>query len=74
MTRDSTQTGMTTRPKRRPTLRTISEMTGFAVATVSRALADDPQIAASTRATVAEAARQVGYVPDRAARPAFNPP
>ncbi|MCC1492910.1 LacI family DNA-binding transcriptional regulator [Cognatishimia sp. F0-27] len=68
MTRDSTAGGLTNRPKRKPTLRTIAQMTGFAVATVSRALADDPRIAAKTRATVAEAARAVGYVPDRAAR------
>ncbi|WP_417525288.1 LacI family transcriptional regulator [Marinovum sp.] len=54
------------RPK--PTLRTVAELTGYAVATVSRALADDPKIAKSTREKIAEAARQVGYVPDRAAR------
>lgn len=52
----------------KPTLRTLSQATGFAVATVSRALAGDPRIAASTRATVAEAAERLGYVPDRAAR------
>ncbi|PIV75406.1 MAG: LacI family transcriptional regulator [Rhodobacteraceae bacterium CG17_big_fil_post_rev_8_21_14_2_50_65_11] len=52
----------------RPTLRTIATATGFSVATVSRALADDPQIAAKTRATVAAAAQRFGYVPDRAAR------
>ncbi len=56
------------KPIGRPTLRTIAEMTGFAVTTVSRALADDPRIAKTTRETVAEAAREVGYVPDRAAR------
>lgn len=52
----------------KPTLRTLSQATGFAVATVSRALAGDPRIAARTRATVAEAAERLGYVPDRAAR------
>ena len=52
----------------KPTLRTVAQATGFSVATVSRALADDPRIAASTRATVAEAAKRLGYVPDRAAR------
>lgn len=52
----------------KPTLRTVAELTGFAVATVSRALADDPKIAKRTRDKIAAAARQVGYVPDRAAR------
>jgi hypothetical protein len=52
----------------KPTLRTIAQATGFSVATVSRALADDPRIAARTRATVAEAAKGLGYMPDRAAR------
>jgi len=56
------------RPGEKPTLRTVAKATGFAVATVSRALADDPRIAAKTRATVAEAAERLGYVPDRAAR------
>ncbi|MEM0946477.1 MAG: LacI family transcriptional regulator [Pseudomonadota bacterium] len=53
---------------RKPTLRTIAERTGFAVTTVSRALAGDERIAEATRATVSEAARAVGYVPDRAAQ------
>jgi LacI family transcriptional regulator len=52
----------------KPTLRTVAQATGFSVATVSRALADDPRIAAKTRATVAEAALRLGYIPDRAAR------
>ncbi|SDL02691.1 LacI family transcriptional regulator [Aliiruegeria lutimaris] len=52
----------------RPTLKTIADLSGFAVATVSRALAEDPKIAESTRRRVAEIARQIGYEPDRAAR------
>ncbi|NKX45645.1 LacI family transcriptional regulator [Roseicyclus persicicus] len=52
----------------KPTLRTVAQATGFAVATVSRALSGDPRIAAATRAKVAEAAERLGYVPDRAAR------
>jgi LacI family transcriptional regulator len=52
----------------KPTLRTLSQETGFAVATVSRALAGDPRIAATTRETVTAAANRLGYVPDRAAR------
>jgi LacI family transcriptional regulator len=52
----------------RPTLRTVAQATGYAVATVSRALSGDPRIAESTRAKVAEAAKRLGYVPDHAAR------
>jgi LacI family transcriptional regulator len=52
----------------KPTLRTLAQATGFAVATVSRALAGDPRIATQTRAKVVEAAERLGYVPDRAAR------
>jgi LacI family transcriptional regulator len=55
-------------PGEKPTLRTVAKETGFAVATVSRALAGDERIAAKTRATVAEAATRLGYVPNRAAR------
>ncbi len=52
----------------RPTLRTIAAASGFAVTTVSRALAGDEKIAESTRQEVARVARMVGYVPDRAAQ------
>ena len=52
----------------KPTLRTIADMTGYAMTTVSRALADDPLIAKSTRETIAKAADEIGYVPDRAAQ------
>lgn len=52
----------------RPTLKSIAEMSGLAVATVSRALANDPKIAKATRARVAKVAVSVGYEPDRAAR------
>ena len=52
----------------RPTLRTVADLSGLAVATVSRALANDPKIAQSTRERVAAVAASLGYVPDRAAR------
>lgn len=52
----------------RPTLRTVAQATGLAVTTVSRALSDDPRIAQDTRQRVQEAARQLGYSPDRAAQ------
>jgi len=58
----------TASPRRKPTLRTIAEATGFAVTTVSRALSGDTRIAKSTRETVERAAQRLGYVPDRAAR------
>lgn len=52
----------------RPTLRTVAAEAGVAVTTVSRALADDPRIAESTRKRIAEIARELGYVPNRAAQ------
>lgn len=52
----------------RPTLRTVAALAGLAVTTVSRALADDPRIAAQTRRRVQDIAQQVGYSPNRAAQ------
>lgn len=52
----------------KPTLKTLAEATGLAQTTVSRALKDDPKIAIATRQRVASAAREIGYVPDRAAQ------
>ena len=52
----------------RPTLRTIADLTGFAVTTVSRALSNAPQISAETRRRVHEVAAEIGYLPDRAAQ------
>lgn len=52
----------------KPTLRTVADATGFAVTTVSRALAEDTRIAEATRKTIAAAAKELGYVPDRAAQ------
>ena len=51
----------------RPTLRTIAEMTGLAITTISRALSNAPEISAETRARVQRVAAEVGYVPDRTA-------
>jgi LacI family transcriptional regulator len=53
---------------KRPTLRTIADASGFAVTTVSRALAGDEKIALATRQQVSDIARTLGYVPDRAAQ------
>ncbi|WP_377296787.1 LacI family transcriptional regulator [Rhizobium sp. SGZ-381] len=52
----------------KPTLRTIAELTGLAVTTVSRALAGAPQIALETRLRVARVAQDIGYQPDSAAQ------
>ena len=52
----------------KPTLRTISDATGLALTTVSRALANDPKIAEDTRRRVAQVASDIGYIPDRAAQ------
>ena len=52
----------------KPTLKTLAELTGLAVTTVSRALADAPQIALETRQRVRLAAEEIGYLPDRAAQ------
>ena len=54
--------------QKRPTLRTIAEASGFAVTTVSRALAGDEKIALATRRQVTDIARTLGYIPDRAAQ------
>ena len=53
-------------PPIRPTLKTIAELTGFAVQTVSRALSDAPDISARTKEQVRKVADDIGYVPNRA--------
>jgi len=50
----------------RPTLKTIATETGFAVATVSRALKDAPDIGEATKKRVRAAAQRLGYRPNRA--------
>jgi LacI family transcriptional regulator len=50
----------------RPTLRTLAEITGLGVSTVSQALRDSPEIAEETRKRVKLAALQAGYRPNRA--------
>jgi LacI family transcriptional regulator len=50
----------------RPTLKTIAAATGLAVATVSRALKDAPDIGEDTKRRVRETAAQLGYRPNRA--------
>ncbi|PZU24615.1 MAG: LacI family transcriptional regulator [Shinella sp.] len=55
------------RPSSKPTLKTIADLTGLAITTVSRALAGAPQIALETRERVRAVADEIGYQPDRAA-------
>jgi LacI family transcriptional regulator len=50
----------------RPTLKTIAALTGLAIATVSRALKDAPDIGEDTKRRVRETAAAVGYRPNRA--------
>lgn len=57
---------MPDRNPKQPTLRTISELSGFAIPTVSRALNDAPDIGEKTKARVREIASRIGYVPNRA--------
>jgi LacI family transcriptional regulator len=63
-----TSTSRATPKSGKPTLRTISELTGFAVTTVSRALGNAPQISLETRKHIHEVAAEIGYLPDRAAQ------
>ena len=56
------------RQRKRATLKTISEATGFALTTVSRALKNEPEISAETRSRVQAVAAALGYRPDRAGR------
>jgi LacI family transcriptional regulator len=50
----------------RPTLKTIALETGYAIATVSRALKDAPDIGEDTKRTVRAVALRLGYRPNRA--------
>ena len=53
-------------PRGKPTLKTISQKTGLAVPTVSRALNNAPEIGEKTKILVRKIADEVGYVPNRA--------
>lgn len=50
----------------KPTLKTIAQLSGMAVPTVSRALGDAPDISAATKQKVRRIADEIGYVPNRA--------
>jgi LacI family transcriptional regulator, galactose operon repressor len=53
-------------PRKRPTLKTISQLSGLAVPTVSRALSDAPDISDKTKKKVRKIAQEIGYQPNRA--------
>ncbi len=53
-------------PGEKPTLKTISRISGLAVPTVSRALNDAPDIGAETKRLIQRIASEIGYVPNRA--------
>jgi len=63
-----TPTRKRSRKSGKPTLRTIADLTGLAVTTISRALSDDPVINHETRRRVQQVASEIGYSPDRAAQ------
>ncbi len=50
----------------KPTLKTISKLSGLAIPTVSRALSDAPDISEKTKEKIREIAAEIGYVPNRA--------
>lgn len=45
----------------RPTIKTLSEMTGFSIATISKALGNSPVVTEATRKAIFAAAEKVGY-------------
>lgn len=58
---------MNDKKKCRITLKQIAEKTGFAVITVSKALRNEKDIAASTKEIICKKAQEMGYVPNFAA-------
>lgn len=44
-----------------PTIKTLAEITGYSIATISKALRDSPVVAPVTRDLIFKAAREVGY-------------
>ena len=52
--------------EKRPTLRSLAQITGLGISTVSQALRESPAIALDTRKRVQLAAQAMGYRPNRA--------
>ena len=63
----ASQRALGRKPGGKPTLRTIAEMTGLAITTISRALNNAPELSDETRVRVQKIAAEIGYVPDRTA-------
>lgn len=57
-----------TGPRQRPTIRDVAAVAGVSPMTVSRALHDDPRVAATTRERVLAAAAELGYRRNELAR------
>ncbi|HHL3499509.1 TPA: LacI family DNA-binding transcriptional regulator, partial [Klebsiella pneumoniae] len=53
---------------RKATMRDVSEATGFSMFTVSRALNGGDGVADDSRELILKVARELGYVPNRAAQ------
>jgi LacI family transcriptional regulator len=49
-------------------LKDIAQRIGVSVMTVSKALRDEPDVSAATKARIKSLARQMGYVPDSSAQ------
>ena len=48
---------------RRPTIKTLSALTGYSIATISKALHDSPVVTPETKEAIRAAAAQIGYAP-----------
>jgi LacI family transcriptional regulator len=66
MERPSKRTSIHRIPGGQPTLRTIADLAGLGVTTVSRALKDGPELNIETKARVRAIADKIGYRPHRA--------
>jgi len=66
MTKTTSKSAGPAGPAKRATLKTISQLTGLSLSTVSLSLRGGTTLKEETRRRVAEAAASVGYIPDRA--------
>nr|WP_228011443.1 LacI family DNA-binding transcriptional regulator [Nonomuraea phyllanthi] len=60
--------GLTETPPRRPTLETVAARAGVSRATVSRVVNGEASVSADVRTSVLRAVKELGYVPNAAAR------
>ena len=59
--------------KRAPNMDAIAQSLGVSIATVSRALNDQPGVGTDTRQRILEMSEQLNYAPHSAARPGDHP-